>query len=103
MAEHAADPAAAETHVSTAALFRPYPFGKVTLKNRIVMAPMTRSQSPGNVPGENVAAYYRRRIDGGVGLIITEGTAPDHKAAYGYPDVPAFFGEEAFARVQSHR
>ena len=78
-------------------LFKPFPFGKVTLPNRIVMAPMTRSKSPGNVPGEDVAAYYRRRAEGGVGLIVTEGTHPDFTGAHGYPDVPNFHGESALA------
>ena len=49
------------------------------------MAPMTRSFSPGGVPGEDVAAYYRRRAEGGVGLIITEGTYPPHPAAGSIP------------------
>ena len=78
-------------------LFRPFPFGKVTLPNRIVMAPMTRGKSPGNVPGADVAAYYRRRAEGGVGLIITVGTAPGFKGAHGYPDVPSFYGESSLA------
>ena len=78
-------------------LFQPFAFGKTTLPNRIVMAPMTRSKSPGNIPGADVAAYYRRRAEGGVGLIVTEGTAPDFKGAHGYPDVPNFFGELALA------
>jgi 2,4-dienoyl-CoA reductase-like NADH-dependent reductase (Old Yellow Enzyme family) len=78
-------------------LFQPFPFGKVTLPNRIVMAPMTRSRSPGNVPGSDVAAYYRRRTEGGVGLIVTEGTHPDFTGAHGYPDVPIFHGEAALA------
>ena len=86
----------ATTTVSVDALFRPWEFGGVTLKNRVVMAPMTRSKSPGNVPGEDVAAYYRRRVEGGVGLIITEGTPPN-KAGHSYPDVPAFYGEDALA------
>lgn len=83
--------------INTDPLFEPFPFGNATLPNRIVMAPMTRSKSPGNVPGADVAAYYRRRAEGGVGLIVTEGTAPDFKGAHGYPDVPNFFGELALA------
>ena len=59
------DVAVQMTKVSVDALFRPFEFGGVTLPNRIVMAPMTRSKSPGNVPGEDVAAYYRRRAEGG--------------------------------------
>ncbi len=79
---------------SASTLFKPFKFGKVTLPNRVVMAPMTRSKSPGNVPGEDVAAYYRRRAEGGVGLIVTEGTPPC-PAGHSYPDVPAFYGEKA--------
>ena len=78
-------------------LFRPVDLGKLSLKNRIAMAPMTRAFSPGNVPNDLVVAYYRRRAEGGVGLIITEGTFVDHKAASGYPNVPAFFGKDALA------
>src|ERR1700739_2080855 len=80
---------------STEALFRPFQLKGLSLANRIVMAPMTRSHSPGGVPGEDVAAYYRRRALGGVGLIITEGTYTDHPAASGYQDVPTLFGEAA--------
>ena len=54
-------------------LFEPLDLGPVKLPNRIVMAPMTRNMSPGGVPGADVAAYYRRRAEGGVGLIVTEG------------------------------
>lgn len=80
-----------------APLFEPLSLGPVTLPNRIVMAPMTRNQSPGGVPGEEVAAYYKSRAEGGVGLIITEGTYIDHPGANGYPQVPAFHGEAALA------
>ena len=75
-------------------LFTPFRYGPLELANRIVMAPMTRNKSPGNIPGEDVVEYYRRRAAGGVGLIITEGTCIDHIAASCYPDVPYFHGEE---------
>ncbi|MGE0445050.1 MAG: NADH:flavin oxidoreductase [Vicinamibacterales bacterium] len=78
-------------------LFTPSRLGSLTLPNRIVMAPMTRGQSPGGVPGANVAAYYRRRAEHGVGLIVTEGTGIDHPGALGNPNVPRFHGEEALA------
>lgn len=81
-------------------LFQPFRYGPLSLANRIVMAPMTRNFSPGNVPGDNVAEYYRRRAAGGVGLIVTEGTCIDHIAASGYPDVPYFHGEERLAGWQ---
>jgi len=76
-------------------LFAPFKLGSLELKNRICMAPMTRNMSPGNVANDKVVEYYRRRAEGGVGLIITEGTCVGHKAAHGYPDVPAIAGDAA--------
>jgi len=78
-------------------LFTPFTTEKLSLANRTVMAPMTRTYSPGYVPGPHVADYYRRRAEGGVGLIITEGTTVPHKASNGYENVPACHGEEAMA------
>ena len=80
---------------STEVLFRPFRLKGLELPNRVVMAPMTRSKSPGQVPNDQVAAYYRRRAEGGVGLILTEGTSPEHKSASNDVNVPAFFGEAA--------
>lgn len=65
------------------ALFSPLQIRAMTLRNRIVMSPMTRGFSPNGVPTDEVAAYYRRRAEGGTGLIITEGVAVDHPAALG--------------------
>jgi 2,4-dienoyl-CoA reductase-like NADH-dependent reductase (Old Yellow Enzyme family) len=62
-----------------------------------VMAPMTRSFSPEGIPGENVAAYYRRRAEAGVGLIISEGTVIDRPASRNDPAIPFFHGEDALA------
>ncbi|MEM6987798.1 MAG: NADH:flavin oxidoreductase [Pseudomonadota bacterium] len=76
-------------------LFSPIDIGSLSLRNRIVMAPMTRTLSPGNVPGEASVAYYQKRAAGGVGLIVTEGTCVGHIAASGYPRVPFFHGEDA--------
>jgi 2,4-dienoyl-CoA reductase-like NADH-dependent reductase (Old Yellow Enzyme family) len=86
-----------ETNVSAAALFEPIRFGRVMLPNRIAMAPMTRSMSPGKVSTPEMAAYYRRRAEGGTGLIITEGTNPGHPAASAYTNVPFFNGEASLA------
>ena len=85
------------TNLSVQPLFQPFQWGSSKLRNRIVMAPMTRSHSPRKVPGPDVAKYYRRRAEGGTALIITEGTNPDHPAASGYPDVPGFYGDEGLA------
>ncbi|MSR11147.1 MAG: NADH:flavin oxidoreductase [Gammaproteobacteria bacterium] len=73
-------------------LFKPFNHPKLTLKNRIVMAPMTRQFSPNGIPDENVRDYYRRRAEGGVGLIITEGTTIAHKAASSDARIPCFHG-----------
>ncbi len=78
-------------------LFKPFELGRLRLSNRIVMAPMTRNQSPDNIPNEASLEYYRRRAAGGAGLIITEGTCINHIAASGYADVPFFYGDEALA------
>jgi 2,4-dienoyl-CoA reductase-like NADH-dependent reductase (Old Yellow Enzyme family) len=59
------------------------------------MAPMTRQKSPNGVPGPDVAAYYRRRAENGVGLIVTEGTVINHPDSSNQPGVPFFYGEEA--------
>ncbi len=71
------------------------------LPNRVVMAPMTRSFSPGGVPTAEVAAYYRRRAEHGVGLILTEGTGIGRPAALNEPDMPHFHGEAALAGWKS--
>ncbi|MEO0468753.1 MAG: alkene reductase [Bacteroidota bacterium] len=73
------------------AIFDVYQLGDIDLKNRIAMAPMTRSRSIGNVPGELVATYYSQRA--GAGLLITEGTAPSPNGL-GYARIPGIFTEE---------
>ncbi|MZQ84105.1 12-oxophytodienoate reductase [Paenibacillus sp. 5J-6] len=78
-------------------LFQPFTLNNLTLSNRIVMAPMTRSFSPNGVPGADVAAYYRRRAENGVALIVTEGAVIDHPAATGDPNIPHMHGEAALS------
>lgn len=78
-------------------LFNSYRLNGLNLPNRVVMAPMTRSRSPGGVPTAEVASYYRRRAENGVGLIITEGTGIGRPAALNEPDMPRFHGEAALA------
>lgn len=77
-----------------APLYTPFDLSGVELSNRFVMAPMTRSFSPGGVPGDDVAAYYRRRA-AHLGLIVTEGTYIDHPSAGTSTRVPRFSGEDA--------
>ena len=78
-------------------LFNSFSLKSLSMANRIVMAPMSRYHSPDNIPSEASAAYYQRRAAGGVGLILTEGTCPNHIAANGYENVPYFHGEERLA------
>ncbi|MBU1374834.1 MAG: NADH:flavin oxidoreductase [Alphaproteobacteria bacterium] len=78
-------------------LFTPFTFKGLTLPNRIVMAPMTRSFSPGGIATDDVAAYYRRRAENQVGLIVTEGTGVNRPASLNDPGVPRFHGDKELA------
>lgn len=71
-------------------LFTPLTINRLTIPNRIAMAAMTRGFSVGGVPGADVAAYYRARAAGGVGLIITEAVAVDRLGASELPGIPTF-------------
>jgi 2,4-dienoyl-CoA reductase-like NADH-dependent reductase (Old Yellow Enzyme family) len=75
-------------------LFQPFRLRSLELKNRIVMAPMTRSFSPGGVPASNVADYYVRRAKDEVGLIVSEGTVVNRPASSNDADIPHFYGEK---------
>jgi 2,4-dienoyl-CoA reductase-like NADH-dependent reductase (Old Yellow Enzyme family) len=90
------------TQQSLEPLFQPLTLNGLTLPNRLAMAPMTRSFSPGHIPDADVAAYYRRRAEGGTALIITEGVGIDHPASIGEGSgsgdkVPVLDGEAAIA------
>lgn len=70
-------------------LFEAATINRLTLPNRIVMAPMTRSFcGPEGIPGADVARYYAARAAGGTGLIFTEATTIDMGVARGYLGVP---------------
>ncbi|MBF5041142.1 alkene reductase [Aggregicoccus sp. 17bor-14] len=58
--------------MSRAPLFQPYTLGPLTLQNRFVMAPMTRTRAPERIPTPLMAEYYRQRAS--AGLIVTEAT-----------------------------
>jgi 2,4-dienoyl-CoA reductase-like NADH-dependent reductase (Old Yellow Enzyme family) len=85
-----------------ASLFEPATVAGLPLRSRFAMAPMTRYRSPGGVPTAEVAAYYRRRTEGGVGLVITEGILVDHPSAGRETAVPHLTpgaAEEGWRRV----
>ncbi|ANU07830.1 NADH:flavin oxidoreductase [Paraurantiacibacter namhicola] len=84
----------------TSPLFNEFSVRGLTLPNRIVMAPMTRNFAPGGVPGAHNAEYYRKRAEGGTGLILTEGTVVDRPEAANHPAIPHFHGEQALAGWQ---
>jgi N-ethylmaleimide reductase len=71
-------------------LFTAAKVGSMEVKNRIVMAPMTRSRAIGNVPNDLMAEYYGQRSS--AGLIITEGTSPSPNGL-GYARIPGIFSE----------
>lgn len=71
-------------------ILKPFEKQNFSLKNHIVMAPMTRTRAIGNQPNEMMAEYYEQRS--GAGLIITEGTAPVPNAL-GYPNIPGIFNQ----------
>jgi len=73
-----------------AILWSPYEIGSTELKNRIVMAPMTRSRAIDNVPNQLMAEYYRQRAT--AGLIIAEGTSPSPNGL-GYCRIPGIYSQ----------
>ncbi|MDX3773374.1 alkene reductase [Chromatiaceae bacterium AAb-1] len=77
-----------------ATLFEPVTLGELKLKNRIVMAPLTRNRAPQAVPQPITATYYQQRAT--AGLLITEATAISHQGQ-GYADVPGLYAAEQLA------
>src|SRR5882672_1719272 len=76
-------------------LFSPITLGDYSLRNRVVMAPMTRSRADGQgVPSPLAVDYYASRAD--AGLIITEGTGPS-PAGMGYARTPGIYSPAQIA------
>lgn len=70
-------------------LFNAFTARSLALKNRAVMAPMTRSRAvDANTPNALMAQYYGQRA--AAGLIITEGTSPSPNGL-GYPRIPVLY------------
>ena len=80
-------------------LFRPLKLGPLTLPNRIVMAPMTRSRTdqPGDVPNDLMATYYSQRAS--AGFIVTEATQISRQGQ-GYSFTPGIYSD---AQVEGWR
>jgi 2,4-dienoyl-CoA reductase-like NADH-dependent reductase (Old Yellow Enzyme family) len=81
--------------VDASPLLAPVSVAGLKLRNRLVMAPMTRQFSPDGIPGPDVAAYYGRRA-ASLGLLITEGTYIDEGSG-GSSSIPRFFGPAPLA------
>lgn len=79
--------------MTTDALFTEVKLGPYTLKNRIVLPPLTRSRSsqPGNIPNELMAEYYAQRA--GAGFMVTEGTQIEPRGQ-GYAWTPGIHSAE---------
>ena len=76
-------------------LFSTVTLGDLALRNRLVMAPMTRVRSgPEGIPGPLVVEHYRQRAS--LGLIVSEGTYPSH-AGQGFPGQPGLVTDEQLA------
>lgn len=77
-------------------LFDPLTIGDIVLKNRIIMAPLTRmrSKQPGNIPYELNAEYYAQRAS--AGLIISEATQISQQGQ-GYPATPGIYSPDQVA------
>lgn len=72
-------------------LFEAYDLGGRQLRNRIVMAPMTRARAKGGVADQRTALYYRQRA--GAGLVVTEGT-PISQEGTGFAFIPGIWSQE---------
>ena len=77
-------------------LFSPAQLGVISLKNRLVMAPLTRSRAPkeNGVPQSINVTYYEQRAT--AGLIVTEAT-PISAMGHGYPFLPGIYTDEQVA------
>jgi N-ethylmaleimide reductase len=75
--------------MSATKMFTPVKIGNITLANRAVMSPMTRSRAvDANTPNTLMAEYYGQRAS--AGLIITEGVSPSPNGL-GYPRIPGLY------------
>lgn len=73
-------------------LLSPLTVGALSLKNRFVMAPLTRNRADaGMVPSDMMVEYYRQRAS--AGLIITEATLVSNDGE-GYPHIPGIYSEQ---------
>ncbi len=81
-------------------LLESYPLGPYTLKNRMVMAPLTRNRAAvGNVPQPINVDYYKQRVS--AGLIVTEASQISPQGQ-GYPSTPGITLTRAGRRLETN-
>ena len=79
-------------------LLAPYQLGDILLKNKMVMAPLTRCRAvEQNTPNDLMATYYGQRAS--AGLIISEGTSPSPDGL-GYANIPGIYSDEQALKWQ---
>ena len=86
--------------MTTSPVLQPFALGDLRLKNRVVMAPLTRSRSSTQgVPPSFAADYYAQRA--GAGLIVSEATNISPQAV-GYAFTPGIWSDEQVERAGGH-
>jgi N-ethylmaleimide reductase len=88
---HLSKPISEDIGIMSDLLFSGFTLGRITLKNRVVMSPMTRSRAINNIPNDIMAEYYRQRAS--AGLLITEG-ASSSPNGLGYARIPGIFSDD---------
>ena len=89
--------AAGESSLPVGRLFEPFHVNGLDLPNRIVMPAMGRHFGEDGVPSGGYVDYFRRRVEGGTGLLITEVAAIDHPVSQATPGYIRMHGEDALA------
>jgi 12-oxophytodienoic acid reductase len=82
-----------EAAKETIPLLMPYKMGHLELSHRVVLAPLTRCRSYGNVPQPHAAVYYSQRATKG-GLLIAEATGVSATAQGWYPETPGIWTQQ---------
>jgi len=82
--------------MSAKALFTPLQVGSITLKNRFVMSALTRNRAANTYPSELMKEYYVQRVQGGVGLIVSEGTLITRQGSE-WPHAPGIWDQKHVA------
>lgn len=78
-------------------LFSPHAINGIVLRNRFVLPAMQRGWGADYAPSKQLSDYYRRCVEGGVSLVISESTAVDHPSALGHDGFMLMLREQGSA------